>query len=375
MPESFDAFRYMSYMRSRWRWIGASCGIAVTIALAVSLILPRQYTATARILIDPPAGTDLRAAMAVSPVYLESLKTYEQFASGDSLFQQALQQFGLRATLGAGPVESLKKRVLKVELVRNTRILEISGTLPNAQQAQAVAQFLAETTVKLTRSVVSEGDQDLLRGIEQQERDTRERLNGIEKAWAQSLANEPVNQLQSDMKGAADLRQNLVQQVVTVEQEIADAAEREKQGTASEAAEARKEAGNARARMDEIRKQLQLLDKQGTERERLLAMRLAHRDQLEADRKAGQVSLTAIQARLRDAQGDAGYRGERLHMIDPGIVPERPSSPNVPLNIAAALLLGLVLPILYLTLQMGYQEQRASERRSVFHSLPKARDE
>ena len=46
-------------------------------------------------------------------------------------------------------------------------------------------------------------------------------------------------------------------------------------------------------------------------------------------------------------------------MIDPGIVPERPSSPNLPLNIAVAMLAGLVLPILYLTLQMNFQERRA----------------
>ena len=375
MPESFDAFRYIGYMRSRWRWIGASCGIAVTIALAVSLIQPRQYTATARIVIDPPAGADLRSAMAVSPVYLESLKTYEQFASGDSLFQQAIDQFGLRSKLGARPLESLKNRVLKVGLVRNTRILEISGTLPDAHQAQALAQFLAESTVKLTRSMAAEGDQDLLRGIEQQERQNRQRLNEIENAWAQSLSNEPMNQLQSDMKSAAELRSSLDQQVLSVEQEIADAAEREKQAAGSELAEIRKETGNARARLDEMRKQLQALDRQNVEREKLLATRMAHRDKLEADRKAGQAALTAIQTRLREAQGDAGYRGERLRIIDPGIVPERPSSPNLPLNVAAALLLGLVLPILYLTLQMGYQEQRAGGRRSVFHAVSKARDE
>ena len=59
-----------------------------------------QYTATARIVIDPPAGTDLRAAMAVSPIYLESLRTYEQFASSDSLFQKAAR--AVRPALG-GP--------------------------------------------------------------------------------------------------------------------------------------------------------------------------------------------------------------------------------------------------------------------------------
>lgn len=375
MPESFDAFRYIGYMRSRWRFICVSCGIAVTIALVVSVIQPRQYTATARIVIDPPAGTDLRAAMAVSPVYLESLKTYEQVASGDSLFQQAIQQFDLRSKLGTVPVESLKNRVLKVGLVRNTRILEISGTLPDPRKAQALAQFLAESTVKLTRSMFSEGDRELLQGIEQQEREAQRRLTEIENAWAQSLTNEPMNQLETDLKSAAELRSILLQQIISEEQELADGAEREQHATPSELAEIRKESSNARARMDEARKQVQALDRQSDGWEKQLTARGAHRDKLDADRKAAQAALGALQARLRDARGDAGYRGERLRVIDSGIVPEKPSSPNLPLNVAAALLLGLVLPILYLTLQMGYQEQRASGRRSEFHAVAKARDE
>src|SRR6266581_999994 len=108
MPDSFDAFRYISYMRSRWRWIAASCAVAMVLAFVFTLLQPRLYTATARVVIEPPAGSDLRSAMAVSPIYLESLKTYEQFAAGDSLFQKALEKFGLRE----GPIESVKKRVL-----------------------------------------------------------------------------------------------------------------------------------------------------------------------------------------------------------------------------------------------------------------------
>jgi uncharacterized protein involved in exopolysaccharide biosynthesis len=71
-----------------------------------------------------------------------------------------------------------------------------------------------------------------------------------------------------------------------------------------------------------------------------------------------------VENRLREARGDAGYRGERLKIIDPGIVPERPSSPNLPLNLAAALLLGLVLPIVYFTLEMNFLVGQAS--RPVF---------
>src|SRR5450631_2798415 len=165
MAESLDIFRYVSYLRLRWVWIAGSC--AVALALTVSLVLPREYTATARIVIEPPAGGDSRSSVAVSPIYLESLKTYEQFAADDSLFEKAVDKFKLRATLGGRPIENLKKHVLKVGVVRNTRILEIATTLPDAGQAQLLAKFLAESTVELSRAVVNEGDQDLLQGIGQ----------------------------------------------------------------------------------------------------------------------------------------------------------------------------------------------------------------
>ena len=379
MADSLDALRYMSYVRSRWRLIAASSGIAVGLALVGCLLLPRQYTATARLLIEPPAGTDLRAAMAVSPIYLESLKTYEHLAASDNLFLKAVDRFGLRARSGTGSIESLKKRVLKVGIVRNTRILEIAATMNDPRKAQALARFLAESAVDLNRSLVGDSNQDLAQGIERQEREARKQLDDIDAAWAQLLSREPMNELQAEMEHAAELRTGLQQQELGAELEIADNAAREKHANAPEASEIRKQTDDARARVDEIRRQLQTLDRQAAEREKLLAMRLAHRDKLEADRKAAQSALAAVEARLREARGDAGYRGERLRVIDPGIVPERPSFPNLPLSLMAALLLGVILPLLYLTLELSFsrrgEAQRASAGRRLLHTLAKARDE
>jgi uncharacterized protein involved in exopolysaccharide biosynthesis len=329
--------------------IAASCAIAAALALAITLIQPREYTATARIVIEPPAGMDPRSSMAVSPIYLESLKTYEHFATSDSLFSKALDRFNLRAAAGAGPVESLKKRVLRVETVRNTRILEIAATLPDARKAQALARFLAESTVELSRSMVAQSAQDLLQGIERQAGEIRARLQEIESRWAQLAASEPMDDLRAAMGEAAGLRTSIRQQILSAELEAADAADRAKQPAAG-------------ARLEQMHKQIETLDHQYAEREKLLALRMAHRDRLEAERESAQTALTDIEARLREARGDAGYRGERLEIVDPGTVPERPSSPNLPLNLAAAVLLGLVLPVLYLTLEMSYREQRAGQR-------------
>jgi uncharacterized protein involved in exopolysaccharide biosynthesis len=92
----------------------------------------------------------------------------------------------------------------------------------------------------------------------------------------------------------------------------------------------------------------------------LLAGRIAKRDRLEAERTASQEAYTTVETRISNERSDRGYRSERLKIIDPGIVPEQPSAPNVPLRVLAALLLGLVAPVIYLTLELSYRTQRAS---------------
>jgi len=374
MTESFDAFRYMSYMRLRWRWIAGSCATAVTIALAVSLALPREYTSVARIVIEPPGGMDPRSAMAVSPIYLESLKTYEHFAANDSIFRKAVGQFGVRASTGGAPIEALKKRVLKVGVVRNTRILEIAATLPDPGKAQAVARFVAEATVDLNQSMEADRDRDLLDGIEQQAREMRTRAEGAEAAWAKLASEEPVDGLQAAVESASELRSDIQRQTQSAELEIADAAQREKQAQPSELPEIRRESSEAQARLEEMRKQVLALDRENAGHERLLAARQAHLKKLDAEREGARAALADAEKRLSAARSDSGYRGERLRIIDPGTLPERPSSPNLPLNVVAALLLGLVLPVLYLTLAMNFQEHRATGRRNVFHAVGRTGD-
>jgi uncharacterized protein involved in exopolysaccharide biosynthesis len=346
MVESVNTYRYLSFLGSRWRFIAASCAIAVSLALGVTLMRPKVYTATCRILIEPPAGTDIRSALGVSPIYLESLKTYEHFASSDSLFLRALDRFQLRRRFPDRPVESLKSAILKVGMVRDTKILEINVTLPDAKAAQALALYLGEETVKLSRSVDEEGDRELNEAIEKQEADAQARLDRSEAAWTRIAAQQPVDKLQQEFQSGGALKSSLERQLLRAE---ADASA----GQGDEAAQ-------SRARADTLRKQLAQVERDLAAKEELLARRMAERDRVDAERTASQEAYKTVETRLSQARSDRGYRSERLKIIDPGIVPERPSGPNIPLRVAAALMLGLVAPVIYLTLELSYRTQRAN---------------
>ena len=346
--ESVNTYRYLSFLGSRWRFIAASCAIAVCLALGVTLMLPKLYTATCRILIQPPTGTDIRSALGVSPIYLESLKTYEHFAASDSLFLRALDQFQLRHRFPSRPVESLKAGILKVGMVRDTKILEIKVTLPDPKSAQALALYLGEETVKLSRSVDEEGDRELTQAIEKQEADAQARLDRSEAAWTRAIAQQPVDGLQQITQSGGELKSSLERQLLRAE---ADASE----GPAEEATA-------SRARADTLRKQLAQVERDLTAQEELLARRMAERDRVATERTASEEAYSAIETRVNQVRGGLGYRSERLRIVDPGIVPEQPSAPNLPLRVLAALLLGLVVPVVFLTLELSYRTQRASSK-------------
>jgi uncharacterized protein involved in exopolysaccharide biosynthesis len=312
--------------------------------------------------------------MEVSPVYLESLKTFEQLAASDSLFQKAGGRFQLQSLTGVKAIESLKKRVLRVGLVRNTRILEIAATLPDAAKAQALAQFLAEETVSLNRSLGAESGEELMAAVEKQVRDARAQVERDDTEWAGVATREPVEGLRDAIEEATNLRAKLREQAGSARLEIADTAERAAHSSASEAELLRREQDNAEARLSEIQKQIAGYDRQIADEEQLLAQRQARRDDLDARRAADQKALAAVESRLRDTRNDIGYRGERLSVIDPGVVPERPSAPNIQLNLLAALLLGLLFPLIYLAIALNLEWQRASAGRDVIEALARARD-
>ncbi len=350
MYPSFDAFEYVEYLRRRWRVVGVACVVAIILSLGISLLLPKRYTATASIIIEPPGSNDVRTATAVSQIYLESLKTYERFATSDSLFASAVEKFHLQEN---GSIESLKRRVLKVAKIRDTKILEIDATLEDPKQAQSLAQFLAEETVKLSRSESLTADRETIEEAQKREADAQLRLERAQKAWASVSVGAPVEALQGEIDANVELQSKVREQFVRAQ---ADAAEYQQQAQTN-GQFAREQLQSAKARASSLERQLQDLDRGIQAQSAALASRTAKRQELQAELRMAQAAVESEAARLRDLRASAGTRGERLRVIDPGIIPQRPSSPNIPLNVGAALLLALLASVVYLSLAFVYRRK------------------
>jgi uncharacterized protein involved in exopolysaccharide biosynthesis len=351
--QTFDAFEYVDYLRRRWRVIAGAFGVALLLSLAISLLLPKRYTATASIVIEPPGGNDVRLSTAVSPIYLESLKTYERFASSDTLFAHAAERFHLLEPGTSQSIESLKARVLKVAKLRDTKILEISATLQDPKTAQSLVQYLADETVNASRAESLVSDTDFVAKAQKQTTDAHARLEQIQKESADLAANSPIESLQSQVNAAVELQAKVQQQLVAAEADVAEYQQQAQVGgqfAAEQLQATRARATLLQKRSDELTRDIQ-------EKSKLLANRIAKREQLQTETKLAQSAYEALSNRLHDLQVTAGSHAEQLRVIDPGIVPQRPSSPNIPLNIAAALFFALASSILYLSLAFAYRRK------------------
>ncbi len=368
--ESIQIIDFFEYARQRWEAAALICGFALAAALALSLLLPKKYTATASMIIEPPAASDPRISTAVTPVYLESLKTYEQFASSDSLFARACEKFHLLPGPDAPAIESFKRRVLRVNKPKDTKILQIAVTLGDPRQAQRLVQFLAEETANLNRSVDRASESEMLAQARDRAARAARELTQAQSALASASAVQeslleaqlvPLAKLESDVRGQLVEVNGLIAEYEARESALSSLAV-----SAAELPVLRQELAAARAKAASLTASHESIARELTAKSAALAQARARRETAQARVRTAQTAYDAASKRVMEVEEFAGARAEQLRIIDPGIVPQRPSFPNLPLNCAAALLIGVVISTAYTAVRFGLERQRVRFARASF---------
>jgi len=360
LPDSLDTVDvagFARYLYKRRKLTVTVSLIALGITGVASFLSPSKYTATASILIEPPGGNDPRGATAVSPVYLESLKTYEHFASSDSLFRQALTHLHLRKAYSGVAIESLKRRVLKITKPKDEKILEISATLADPSKAQQLAQYISEETVTLNRSLESDSTSDLSGDATNLVQTARIRLENARADRDADLVQQPVTDVETELAGVTDLKVRVDRNLTDTNVEVAAVTARfisqRPDGSSANGSVTQGDLAALQAEVSALHQQSQTLAQQVATYSALLDKRKQQREMLDKEVQAAQAQYEAAQTRRTDMLSSAAFRSERLEIIDPGVVPERPSSPNIPLNLAVALLGSIFYSVLYLAFRFG----------------------
>jgi len=369
MADYFDPIDYLAFLRRNAKFAAIAIGTAVLLTGAISFLLPKQYTATATLVIEPPAGTDPRGATAVSAIYLESLKAYEQFAASDSLFERARQKFHLEEGPGSAATEALRKRVLRVVKLPDTKVLQIKATLPDARQSQALVQFLAEETVALNRSVENQSEHEALTEVRKQVQEAGAKLSQTRGEYNAAVAEGAESVLGDEVRNLSDLKGRLNEQLANAATSLAELSARADAQTKGFAAgdsreNLQQDIAGARARSSTLSAQMATVSRDLTQKAAALAAVQARADQSADQLRAANTAFEVMSRRANELAGSNGQRTEQLRIIDSGIVPQQPSFPNVSLFTAMALLFSALLSLAWLSLRYGLEQQRVRSARS-----------
>ena len=332
-------------------------------------MLPRHYTATATLVIEPPGNNDPRSGTAVTAIYLESLKTYEEFAASDTLFAKACEKFHLTSGPGGPSVESLKSRVLRVNKLKDTKVLEISATLPDARQARAMVEYLAQETVALSRAVARDNDNELMTDLRKQVADAGAVLAKARAEEAAVLAAGTESLLESEVQILTDLKARASERLMEANATLAELGAREQNlaqqpsGNREDLESVRRDLASSRARVTALTRDRSGLEQETAAKSAILAGLRVRLRRVGDLRRTAETAFDIISHRANDLAATSGLRTEQLRIVDPGIVPQRPSSPNLLLLAVAAFGTSVALSLVYLVLTFGLARHRARAMR------------
>jgi capsule polysaccharide export protein KpsE/RkpR len=243
--------------------------------------------------------------------------------------------------------------MLRISKPASTRVLEISATLDSPESAHRLASYIAERTVDLNRSLQKRSAHDVASDAESIYNAAAARLRRADAArddFSRKYQIEPL-------AGSVD---NLIELRFDLQRDLQEARSSLKEFEARDAAggNAAEDIAGSKARIAALEQQDELLTKRIEKDSGVVEQLKARREELEAEQKAARAEAETAKTRLNEARASLAYQGERVSILDPGIVPERPSFPNTPLNIALAFTISLLGSVMWVAWRYGGRRSR-----------------
>jgi len=105
------------------------------------------------------------------------------------------------------------------------------------------------------------------------------------------------------------------------------------------------------------------VEREAAQKDEAVAELRARRETAEAALSSAESKFKELQGRVNEINASAGLHTEQLRIVDPGIVPQRPSFPDIPLILATALSLIFVAAFTLVSLQFGMSRRRVPPAR------------
>jgi uncharacterized protein involved in exopolysaccharide biosynthesis len=170
--------------------------------------------------------------------------------------------------------------------------------------------------------------------------------------------------LANEVRDLSDLKGRLNEQLAEANTSLAELSARASVQTRGFAAGDSRETvqqdiAAVRARGVALTGQIASVNRDLTQKAAALAAARARTDRSQDQLRVADAAFEAMSRRANELAGSSALRTEQLRIIDPGILPQQPSFPNVPLFTGAALLISAMLCLAWLSLRYGLEQQKA----------------
>lgn len=343
MPESVYSdprrpLEFLSVLERRWKRIAAVAIGAAVLALAISLLLPKEYESTTLLLIQPAIGS----AAVMSPAYLDSLRSYEQFVESDGVLENLLRDTHLSEEFSG---ERFRRSALRATLVKGTRILQVSVRLRDAQKAHEAALRLAQIAVDGNTRINREEAARTRSGADQDAAEAHQAMTAAQAAIDKFRSGSREEQISREVEQQIERKVRYERELSDVE---LDVAEKEARAAALPAESGtRSEVAGLRARRDALRATVAALAKELEKSQAAYAAIQARHSALDGEFQAAEERFSALARRATETASSAAIRREELEIADPGTVPTQPAGPHPLQNSILAAMLGLLAALMY----------------------------
>jgi uncharacterized protein involved in exopolysaccharide biosynthesis len=178
-------------LRQGWRWLLGLAVAGLLVGVIAALVLPKQYEASALVMVTPPR----REAQAAPP-----LTRFRLLAESNALASQIVTDFNLSDPRFGLSAQRFRERTLAVDEVRGTNLLRIRVRLGDPAVATSVCNSLATKLIDLQRQldlgsavIMADSLKDQLTQAEHKLRTAEDRFEGYNAKAQVELTQEDAN--------------------------------------------------------------------------------------------------------------------------------------------------------------------------------------
>ncbi len=345
-------------LRKRIRLI-VLCSLTAALGAGVlSFWQARLYRATTHLLLAESKLADLESKT-TNFVYYELLRSYETLINNDYLVSKTIQKFELQKAPYELSVDTFRRRgMLKVQLSKNTRLLEVTVEFPNAQLAAAICNYFVEQAVAFNEELNSRDGEKARLFVKEQLDRAGQSMEVARNRLLEFSQSSTIEGLRESVRSLLAEKSENETELASLHLELTrTAAKRESLATSSERSsdpdsavqyrivEMQSEIAAVKASMEALRKVLETNKQTLARLEKEKALKESTQQQLLDEYDLARESYGTLSKKYQDASINVGARSTDLKMITPAVVPERPFKPRIFLNIILAAGFGLLLAV------------------------------